>query len=106
MMCWAIVAGEASVFDGFGGKRASLLEVAGGAIFFENGVSAGQAAAGVDAVVAGKSAPGDPEKRKQRQRQAEPKLGALERRRPLEIIKVDALGELFRCACASQDRPS
>jgi len=59
-----------------------------------------QAAAGVDAMVAGKSAPDDPEQRKQRQRQAEPKSGTLERRRPLEIIEVDALCEVLGCSCS------
>ena len=57
-------------------------------------------------MVAGESTPDDPEKRKQRQREAEPKLGALERRRPLEIIEVDALRELFGCACACHRKSS
>ena len=91
MMSRAIVAGDAGVVGGFGGKRSRRAYVAGGALFSEYGMGPRQAATGVDAMVAGESTPDDPEKRKQRQRETEPKLGALGRRRPLEIIEVDAL---------------
>ena len=96
----AVVAGQACIAGGLCGKGAHLLHVAGGALFFENGVGLGHSPAGIHTMVAGKTTPGDPEQREQRQQEAEPEFGALQRRRPFEIIKVDALGELLCCACA------
>ena len=100
MVDGAIVAGEASVAGGFCGKGPGLLHMAGGALFFENGVGSGHPAAGIHAMIAGKTMPGDPNESEQRQQKTEPKFCALERRRPLEIVEVDALGELLCCACA------
>lgn len=96
----AVVTGQASVVGGLCGKRAGLLHVAGGAFLFEDRVRLGHSPAGIDAVVTGKAVPCDPNERKQRQQKAEPEFRALQRRRPLEIVKVDALRELFCCACA------
>ena len=101
MMGWAIVAGEAGAVGSFRRKCFGLAHVAGGTLFFEDGVGSGQAAAAVNAGIAGQAFFGDPKEGQQQEHEAEPKLGALERRRPLEIIQIDALGELFRCACAS-----
>ena len=100
MMDWAVVAGQASVVGGLRGKRAGLLDVARSAFFFEDRVCLGHPAAGIDAMVAGKTARCDPNECKQRQQQAEPEFRALQRRRPLEIIEVDALREFLCCACA------
>ena len=95
-----IVAVEASAVGSFRRKSARLLDVTGGAFFFENCVRPRHAAAAVDAVVAGKSAPRNPDERAKRQQETEPEFGALQRRRPLEIVQVDALRELFCSACA------
>jgi len=103
VMRGAVVATKAGAVGSFSGKCARLLDVASGAFFFEDRMSARHAAARVDAVVAGEAAPGDPEERGERQDQAQPELGALERCRPLEIVEVDALGELFSCACSGHD---
>src|SRR5467141_4662310 len=51
-------------------------------------------------MVAGKSAPRNPSQCEQRQQQADPEFRALQWRLPLEIVEVDALRELFCCACA------
>ena len=96
----AVVAGQARAVLGLGGKNAGLLQVAGGAFPFEDGVSGAHASAGVDARVFGETAPADPGDRDERKKQAEPKFRTLVLRRPLEIVEVDALGELFSCACA------
>ena len=61
MMRGAVVAIEAGAVGGFSGKCAGLLEVAGGAFFFKHGMGLRQAAAGINKVVTGKSAPDDPE---------------------------------------------
>src|SRR5437762_9741200 len=60
----------------------------------------GEPAAAVDTGVLEKGAFGDPQEPEQRQQEAEPEFGAFQRRRPLEIVEVDTLGELFCCACA------
>ena len=96
----AVVAVEASAVGGFGGKGAGLLEVAGGAFLFQDGMGAGHAATGVNTMIAREAAPSDPNEREERQERAEPEFGALQRGRPLEIVEVDALGEFFGCACA------
>ena len=101
----AIVAGETGVAGGFCGKGPGLLHMAGDALFFENGVDSGHPAAGVHTMVAGKTTPGDPDQREQRQQEAEPEFRAFQRRRPLEIVEVDALGEFLCCACACHVSP-
>ena len=94
----AVVAVEAGVVDGFRGKCTSDLQVAGGTFFFENGMRFGELATTVNAGVFEKSASGDPEERKQRKQEAEPEFRALQQRRPLEIVQVDALREFFCCS--------
>jgi hypothetical protein len=100
MVYWPIVAGEAGAVGGFGGKSAGLLEVARGAFFFEDGVGCGHAAAAVDAGIFGERAFSDPHQCEEREQDAEPQFGALQRRRPFEIVQVDALRQLFCCACS------
>jgi hypothetical protein len=100
VVSWAIVAGEASRVRDLGGELAGFPRVAGRAFFFEHGMGIAHPPAGINAIVAGKGAPGNPDQRKQRQQDAEPEFRALQRRRPLEIIQVDALGKFFGCACA------
>ena len=77
--------------------------MASGAFFFENRVWFGQTAAAVNARVFEKRPFRNPHKRKKRQQQAKPESCTLQRRRPLEIIEVDALREFFCCACACHD---
>src|SRR5712692_4276901 len=93
-----VVAGEASVVGSLRRKCASLLRVTGSAFFFEDGVRFREVAAAVNARVFENGAFGNPEEREQGKQEAEPEFGALERRRPLEIVEVDALREFLRCA--------
>jgi hypothetical protein len=94
------VAGEASDVDGFRGKYAGLSRMTRGAFFFQDGMRFRQTAAAVDAQVFQDSPSGDPDKHEQRQQETEPESGPLHRRRPLEIVEVDALRQFFCCACA------
>ena len=100
MMHGSIVAIEAAKYAGPCGELAGGSCVAEVALFFENGVRFGEPAAAVNAGVLEKGAFGDPQEREQRQQEAEPEFGAFQRRRPLEIVEVDTLGEFFCCACA------
>ncbi len=93
MMSRAIVAGEAGAIGGSCGKRFGLAQMAGGALFFQNGVGTRQAAAAVDVGIARQAFFCDPKESQQKEHKADPQFGALERRRPLEIIEVDALCE-------------
>ena len=95
-----VVTREAGRVGSLGGKCAGLLHMAAGAFLFEDGVSFRHASAGIHAVITGKAAPGDPHQCQQRQQQAQPEFGSLQRRRPLEIVEVDALREFLGCACA------
>src|SRR6266404_4023098 len=108
----AVVAVEASVVGSLRGKCAGHLHVTGGTFFFKNGMRFGQAPARVHAMVFGKTAPRDPGGRDREQQNTEPKFGALQRRRPLEIVEIDALREFLCCArpchvflCASSATP-
>jgi len=94
-----IVALETGVVGSFRGERARFLHVTRHTFFFEDRMSLRHRPARVHALVSGKTAPGDPTQCQQRQQQAEPEFGALQRRRPLEIVEVDALREFFCCAC-------
>ena len=49
-------------------------------------------------MVARNAASDDPQKREKRSEEAEPEFGVLERRRPLEVVQVDALRELLGCS--------
>ena len=100
MMDGAVVAVEASGVRRFRGECARRSQVAGSAIFFEHRVRFAHAAAGIDAMIARKSAPGNPNQCEKRQREAKPEFRTLQRRRPFEIVEVDALRQLFCCACA------
>src|SRR5205807_1781743 len=51
-------------------------------------------------MVARNAAADDPQKREKRHEEAEPEFRALERRRPLEVMEVDALRELLGCPCS------
>src|SRR6267154_4813289 len=95
-----IVALETGVVGSLRGERAGFLHVTGHTFFFEDRMSLRHMPARVHALVSGKTAPRDPSQCQQRQQQAEPEFGALQRRRPLEIVEVDALREFFCCACA------
>src|SRR5437879_4768579 len=96
----AVVTVEASVVNHFRGKYTGLLHMARSAFIFKNDVRLGQTSAAVNARVFENSMFGDPHEREQRQQGTQPEFGALQRRRPLEIIQVDALRELFCRACA------
>jgi len=104
-MDWSVVAREAGGVGGFRRESAGLLEVTGGAFFFEDGVGGAHAAAGVNARVFRGGAPGDPDQGDDREQQSEPELGTLIQRRPFEIVEVDALGEFLCCACACHVSP-
>lgn len=105
-MSRAVVAIEAGVIGSFCRKLSRLAHMTGRALFFEDRMSTGQAAAAVHAGITGQAFFSDPRESKQQQHNAEPKLGALERCRPLEIVEVDALREIFSCACASHNKSS
>src|SRR5690349_9997841 len=60
MMDGAVVTSEAGRVCGSCGKGAALLNVAGGAFFFEDRVGLRQAATGINAVIAGETAPCNP----------------------------------------------
>jgi hypothetical protein len=96
----AVVAGEASRVCDVSGELASLPQVADRAFFFEDSVRPRESAAAVNPRVFKNAALGDPDERKQRQQDAEPQFGALQRRRPLEIVEVDTLREFFSRAGA------
>src|SRR5260370_38957531 len=100
MMHGAVVAIEASVDGYFRGKCAGCLDVARGTFIFKNGVWLGQMPAAVNARVFQDSTFGDPEESEQRQQEAEPEFRALQRRRPLGIIRVDTLPRFFCCSCS------
>ena len=101
----AVVAGEAGGVGGGGGELAGLGNMAGGALFFEDGVWGAHASAGVDAGIAGKAVKGEPDEGERGHEDGEQQLGALEGRGALEIVQVDALREFFSCACACQRLP-
>ncbi|HEY2124059.1 MAG TPA: hypothetical protein VGG94_01240 [Chthoniobacterales bacterium] len=63
MVLGAVVAGEASGVGGFSGEFTGSFDVAGSALFFEDGVRAAHAAAGVDVRVADNCLPGKPTER-------------------------------------------
>lgn len=86
MVSGAVVAGKAGVIGSSSRKRSRLAHMAGRALFFEHRMSAGQPAAAVDTGVLGPPLSRDPKQSQQQEQKAEPKLGALQRRRPLEII--------------------
>jgi hypothetical protein len=100
MMDGPVVAVETGGVRHFGGKCACRSQVACSAIFFQHRMRFAHAAAGVDAMITRKAAPGNPNHGKQRQREAKPEFGALQRCRPFEIVEVNALRELFCCTCS------
>src|SRR4029077_8839261 len=95
MMVWAVVAVEASGVSRFRGKCAFSSQVASRAVFFQHRMCFAHAGAGIDAMIARKPAPHNPNQREQRHHEAEPEFRTLQRRRPLEIVEVDALCELL-----------
>lgn len=100
MMDGPVVAVETRAVRHFSGKCARRSQVACSAIFFQYRMRFAHATAGIDAMIARKAAPGNPNQGEQRQREAKPKFGALQRRRPFEIVEVNALRELFCCSCS------
>ncbi len=66
-------------------------------LLFKNSVRLGKTAAAVNERALEKSAPGDPKESEQGKQQAEPEFRALQRRRPFEIVEVDALSQLLCC---------
>jgi hypothetical protein len=56
-------------------------------------------------MIAGKTVPRDPKENKRRQQNAEPKLVALQRRRPLEIVQINPLGQFLGCAYSRHSSP-
>src|SRR5262245_35659767 len=91
MVNGAVMAGEAGGIFGLGAEVTGLLDVAGGTLRFENGVRFAEAPAGIDAGIALGEVIRDPEESDKRKQKAEPEFGALEPRRPFEIVEVDAL---------------
>src|SRR6266403_5969291 len=100
MMNRSVMAVEASGVSRLHGKCTYRSQVASSAFFLQHRMRFAHAAAGIDAMIAIKAAPGNPNQRDQRKQEAKPELGTLQRRRPFEIIEVDALRKLFCCACA------
>ena len=96
----AVVTGKATAVGGFCGEDAGLLQVAGRAFLFKDGVGGAHASAGIDAGIFGEGAPGNPGQREDREKEAQPEFGVLVEGWPLEIVEVDALGEFFCCACS------
>src|SRR6266849_1033611 len=96
----AVVAGLAGGVGGLRGKFPCFLNMERGAFFFEDGVGVAHASAGVDAGVAESTAPNEPAKSKKRCEGAEQETDTLVRRRPREVIEVDALCEFLSCSCA------
>src|SRR6267142_6681827 len=95
-----VMAAQASGVGSLSGKCAGSLQMPRRAFSFEHGVRCAHAARRIDAIISGKSSPRDPEERDQWQQQAEQEFGALQRRRPLEIVEVDTLREFLRCTCS------
>jgi hypothetical protein len=77
--------------------------VAGGAALGKNGVRGGQGPGGVNAAVAAKRMPRDPQQSERHSRNRKHKSPAVQRARPLKIIEVNALRELLGCACSRQE---
>src|ERR1700687_5224158 len=100
VMHGAVVAVEASAVGSLGGICASILQVTGNTFLFENGMRFRHTPARVHAMVSGKTAPRNPSEREQGQQETKPEFRALQRRRPLEIVEIDALREFFCCSCA------
>ena len=67
VMDGAVMASQARLIVGLGGKGRGFLHVARGAFFFQNGVGLGHAAAAVNASVFVKGVPGNPDDGEQRQ---------------------------------------
>jgi hypothetical protein len=90
-----IVACQASVIRGFCRKLPCSLQVAGSALFFQDGVRFAHASAGINTRIFPGAVPKDPNYCQQWHKRAQQKFYALEGRRPLEIIEVDALRQFF-----------
>jgi hypothetical protein len=100
VMDGAVVTREAAQVGSLRGECSGLLHVARSAFSFKDRMRCRQPAAAVNAGILVKSAFRDPNKREQWQQEAKPEFRALQRRRPLKIIQVDALREFLCCACA------
>jgi len=70
MMSGAVVTAKASTIGGSSREHTGSLHVARSAFFFEDGMRLRQAAAGVNALVAGNAVPDDPEEDEQGEGQA------------------------------------
>ena len=71
------------------------------ALRFEDGVRRGHAAAAVYMSVFVERVPENPQYCQDRHEKTQPELGAFQRSRPLEIVKIDALCEFFGGARSS-----
>jgi hypothetical protein len=98
----AVMARETSLILDLRRKYRSPLDVACRALFFEDGVRRGHAAAAVYASIFVERVPGNPHDRQDRQKKTQPELGAFQWRRSLEIVEIDALSKFFGGARSSQ----
>ncbi len=94
----SIVASEAGAVHGSGRKFPCFLEMADGALFFEDRMGAAHPPARIDPGIARNSAPDNPPQGKQRYQHGQEEFRALVGCRPREIVQVDALRQLFCCA--------
>ena len=77
------------------------------ALLFEDGVRRGHAATAVYPRIFVERVPENPGYRQDRYKKTQPKLGAFQRSRSLEIVEIDALREFFGSARSSHvDLPS
>jgi hypothetical protein len=96
-----IVARQTSRIAGLRRKHARRLHVARRTVSLQHRVRLAHSPARIHPRVPRKSVPANPNQRDRRQPHAQPKLRALQRRRPLEIIQVDPLRQLLGCPCSS-----
>ena len=71
------------------------------ALYFQDGVWRGHAATAVNARISANPVPENPHDRQDWKKNTQPQLGAFQRSRSLEIVEIDALGELFGSARSS-----
>ena len=92
---------ETSLILDLGREARGLLDVTRRALRFEDGVRRGHAATAVYPRIFVERVPENPSYRQDRYKKTQPKLGAFQRSRSLEIVEIDALREFFGGACSS-----
>jgi hypothetical protein len=100
VMCWAVVASQASRIRGRRGKAPGLSHMANRALLLQYSVRFTQSSTRIDAIVVSEKMEAHPHQRNNRSEYREPQLCSLERSRPLEIIQVDPLSDRFGCSCS------